>query len=78
MPATVSDQDARVGPQRCVGVNHRACESGVELRIGLGGVELPEHDLAVRPCQLEHAIRETVILVLLDEMQHGIARFAGA
>ena len=78
LPATVFDQDARGRAQRCVGVNDRAGEAAVELRIGFGGVELPEHHLAVRPGQLEHAIREPGILVFVDEMQHGIPRLGGA
>ena len=78
LSAAVSDQNARGCAQRCIGVDHRAGEAAVELRIGLGGVELPQHDLAVRPRQLEHAIRQTAILILVDEMQYGVARLAGA
>ncbi len=78
LPPTVSHQHARGGPQRGVGKDHRACEASVELRIGLGGVELPQHDLAVRGRQLEHAIRETAILVLVDEMEHGVPRLGSA
>jgi 4-aminobutyrate aminotransferase-like enzyme len=32
----------------------------------------------MRPAQLEHAIRKPGILVLVDEMQHGISRLTGA
>ena len=78
LPATVPDQNARGGTQRCIGIDHRAGKAAVELRIGFGGVELLQHHLTVRPCQFEHAIDQTAILVLVDETQYVVARLAGA
>jgi len=35
----VLDEDARVGSQRCIGVEDRTGEAPIELRIGRGGIE---------------------------------------
>ena len=78
LPATVIDQNARVGAQRGIGVDDRAGEAAIELRVGLGRVELPQHHLAVGPRQIEDAIRETPILVFFDQTQGCVARFADA
>ena len=67
-----------VGAQRGIGVDDRAGQAPIELRIGLGGIDLPQHHLAVCPGQIEDAIRETPILVFLDQAQGRIAGFADA
>ena len=50
----------------------------IELRVGLGGVDLPQEHLAVGPRQVEDAVRETPILVFLDQAQARVAGFADA
>ena len=65
---------AGVGAQRGVRVEHRAREAAVELRVGLGGVELAQRHLAVGPRQLEHAVGEMAVLVLVDEREARVAR----
>jgi hypothetical protein len=37
------------------------------LRVGLAGVELPQHHLAVRPRQIENPVRQMPVLVFLDQ-----------
>ena len=78
LPAAVPDENARGRAQRRVGVNHRAGEAAVELRVRLGGIELPQHHLAVCPGQLEDAIGETMILIFVDQTQRRIASVADA
>ena len=69
LPAAVLDENARVGAQRGIGVDDRAGEASVELRVGLCGIDLPQDHLAVGPRQVEDPIRETPILVFLDQAQ---------
>ena len=70
MSAAIANQYARTGAQRRIGVNNRTGETAVELRIGFAGIELAQHHLAVCPGQLEHAIRETAIMIFLDQTQY--------
>jgi len=35
LPAAVLDEDARVGSERCIGVDYRARQATVELGVGL-------------------------------------------
>ncbi|HLA28544.1 MAG TPA: hypothetical protein VJZ49_11685 [Syntrophales bacterium] len=67
LPAVILDDDARIGAQRSIGIDHRAGEMSVELRVGLCGIDLPQKDIAVCPRQIEDPIRETPILVFLDQ-----------
>ena len=53
-------------------------KAAIELRVGLGGIDLPQDHLAMGPRQLEDAIRETPILVFLDQAQGSVAGFADA
>ena len=62
LPAPVADQDAGLRPAQRRGVDDRAGQSAVDLGIGLGGVELLQQDLAVRPGQLEDAVRQAGIV----------------
>ena len=78
LPAAVLDEDARVGAQRGIGVDDGAGQASIELRVGLGGIELPQDHLAMRPRQVEDAIRQTPILVFLDQAQARVAGFADA
>jgi hypothetical protein len=65
LPAAVLDEDARVGAQGGIGVEDRAGQVTVELRVALGGIDLPQDDLAMGPGQIEDAVRKTPILVFL-------------
>ena len=78
MPAAVLDEKARVGAQRGIGVKDRAGQASIELRVGLGGIDLPQDHLAVGPRQIEDAICETPILVFLDQAQARVAGLADA
>ena len=64
---SISGDHAGFGPQRCAGIENRAGQASVELRIGFGDVELAQHDLAVGPRHLERAIRQPPILVLFHQ-----------
>ena len=74
LAAPVAHQHARRAAQRCVRVQHRAREPAVKLRVGLGGIELPQHHLAVGPRQVEYAIGEAAVLILFDQAEHRVAR----
>jgi hypothetical protein len=50
----------------------------VQLRVGVAQVELAQHDLAVRPRQLEDAVGEVAILVLVDQALGQLAAFGDA
>ena len=67
LPAAVLDENARVGAQRGIGVDHGGGQVCIELRIGFRGIELPQDHLGVCPRQIEGAIRETPILVFIDK-----------
>ena len=67
LASSISGDHARFGPQRCAGVENRAGQASVELRISFGDIELAQHDLAVGPRHLERAIREPPILVLFHQ-----------
>ena len=76
LPAAILDEHGRVGAQRGVGIDDGAGEACIKLRIGLGGIELAQHHLAVRPAQIEDAVREMPVLVFLDQAQRHLAGFA--
>ena len=78
LPAAVLEENARVGAQRGIGVDDRAGKTPIELRVGLGGIDLPQDHLAMGPRQIEDAIREAPILVFLDQAQGGVAGLADA
>ncbi|MCK7491006.1 MAG: hypothetical protein MZW92_03845 [Comamonadaceae bacterium] len=67
-----------VGAQRGIGVDHGAGKASIELRVGLGGVDLPQEHLAVCPCQVKDAVCEAPVLVFLHEAQADVAGFADA
>ena len=67
LPAAVADQHAGLGPAQRRGIDDRAGQAAVDLRIGFGGVELPQQDLAVRPGQLEDAIGQARVVILLRQ-----------
>ena len=78
MPPAVLDEDARVGSKRCIGVDDRTGKAPIELRIGLRGIELAQQHLAMSPCQIKDAIRETPILVFFHQAQGCITGFTDA
>jgi hypothetical protein len=69
LPAAVLREQAGLGAQRGVGIEDRAGQTRVELDIGLAGIELAQHHLAVGPGQVEDAIGQALVLVLLDQSQ---------
>ena len=78
LPAPVPDEDAVLGAQRRIRVDDGTGETRIELCIGLGGIDLPQRHPAVRPCEVEHAVRQIPVLVLADERQRRIARVGHA
>ena len=78
LPAAVLAENGCVGAQRGIGVDDGAGKASIELRVGLGGIDLPQHHLAVRPRQVEDAIREMPVLVFPDQAQGCVAGFADA
>ena len=46
------------------------------MRIGFAEIDLTENYLRVRPCQVEDAVRETPVLVLVDQGKTSIAIFS--
>ena len=78
LTAPVAHQHAALGPQRRIGIDHGARQPRVELRVGLGGVDLPQRHEAVRPREVEHAVRQVAVLVLADEGERAIARVGHA
>ena len=78
LAAPVAQQHAGLGAQAGLGIDHRAGQARVELRVGLAGVQLAQHHLRVRPGQLEHAVGEASVLVLLGQRDAGGAAIAHA
>ena len=78
LPAPVAHEHAAVGAQRGMGVDDRAGQASVELRVGLAGVDLAQHHLGVGPGQFEDAVGEAPILVFLDQAQGRVAAVADA
>ena len=73
LPAPVARSMLGVGAQRRLRVDDRAGQARVELRIGLAGVELAQHHLAVRPGELEHPVGQAPVAILVDQRQAGLA-----
>jgi hypothetical protein len=63
---------ARGGVQNGTGQFH------IHLRIGFGGLQLTQHELAVRPGHLEGARGKTGIAVLVDQSQGRLTRVGHA
>ena len=78
LPAAVAGDHAAGRAEQRVGVQDAAGEPAVELRVGFGRVELPQHDLALRPGELEHAIGQVAVVVLLDQPDRALARLGDA
>ena len=78
LAAPIAEQNAGFRAQRRIGVDDGAGEAPVELRVGLRGIDLAQRHPAVRPGEVEDAVREMPILVLLDQSQRGIARVGHA
>ncbi len=73
LAAMVFHQGGGVGAQRSVRVDHRAGQAAIQLGVGFGGVQLAQHDLAVGPGQFEHAVGQVAVVVLVDQVQRGVA-----
>src|SRR3546814_2057538 len=67
LSAAVLLQHRLLRAQRRMRVQHQAGQAFVQLRVGLGCVDLPTHDLAVRPGQVEHAVGQAPVAVLVDQ-----------
>ena len=74
----VPQENAGLRAQRGIGVDDGTGEARIQLRIGLGGIDLPQRHPAVRPRQIEDAVRQVPILVFSGEAQGGIARLGDA
>ncbi len=61
-----------------VEIDNGAGQTCIELRVGLAGVELAQHDLAMGPGQFEDAVGEIAVLVLGNQMQGLFARVGSA
>ncbi|KAF5056940.1 hypothetical protein DSECCO2_362120 [anaerobic digester metagenome] len=75
---SVLDENARLGPERRIGVDDRSRKPAVELCVGLGRVELPQEHLAVCPGQVEDSVRDAAVLVFFDQAQGLFPCFAHA
>ncbi len=60
-------QHARPCTQQGTGIQHVAGQALIELRLGLGGVDLAAHHLAVRPGQVEHAVGQAAVTILVQQ-----------
>ena len=78
LPAPVAQENAGLRAQRRIGEDHGARKARVELRIRLGGIDLPQRHAAVRPREIEDAVRQMPVLVFADEAQRGVARLGHA
>ncbi len=67
LAAPVLQQQFAVGAQRRMHVHHQPGQALVQLRIGLRGVDLAAHHLAVGPGQVEHAVGQAPVAVLFDQ-----------
>jgi len=61
-----------------IGIDHRAGEARVKLRVGFGCLKLMEFQLAVGPGHLEGPRGEAGVAILLDEEHGGLAGFGDA
>ena len=78
LAAPVAQQHRTVGAQRRLRIGHRAGQPRVQLGVGLGRVQLAQHDLAVRPGELEDAVGEPAVDVFGEQRDAGIARVGHA
>ena len=74
LTSTVLQQHGRLRTQGMVCVDDQAGETLVELCIGLRGVDLPAHDLVMRPCEIEDTVGQPAVAVFVDQR---VARPAG-
>ena len=54
-------------------MDDRAGQACMQLRVGLAGIELPQHHLAVGPGQVEDAVRKVPVEVFLDQAHGRVA-----
>ncbi len=67
LAAMVVAQDAALGAQQGIGIEHGAGQAAEELSIGFGRVQLSQHYQTVRPRQIEYAIGQVRVLILVDQ-----------
>ncbi|MNS87683.1 hypothetical protein D3C72_1216330 [compost metagenome] len=78
LAALVLDQDAGLGAQGRIRIDHGIGQARIQLRVRFARVQLAQHHLAVRPGQLEHAVGQMAVLVFVDQVQRRIALFGHA
>ncbi len=78
LSAPVVEQHAVVCAARRIGINQRAREPAVELRLRLGDVELVQRHLAVRPSEIKDAVGHAGALIFFDVRERGFAVFGHA
>ena len=61
-----------------IGIQNASRQPAVKLRFRFGRIDLPQDDLALRPCQFEYAISKMAIVIFLDHRQHAFARLGDA
>src|SRR5882724_2489909 len=60
-------KDGRVRAQQGIAVDNAAGQTPIDLRVRFGRIDLPEHDLAMRPGQFERTVGKMTILVFFDQ-----------
>ena len=75
LPAPIAAQHARTGAPGGIGINQRARQPAIELGIRLGGVELAQRHLAVRPRQFEGAVSHAGVLIFFHQRQRALRGF---
>ena len=78
LPPPIAAEDARLGPAQRRGINDRAGQAAIDLRIRFGSAQLLQQDLAVRPGEVEDAIGQAGIAVLLGQRFDAGARLGDA
>ena len=67
LSAPILHQHRWLATKPAIGMDDHAGQSGIELRVGLAGIELLQDHLAVSPGQLEDTIRKMPVPVFLDQ-----------
>ncbi|MNV30687.1 hypothetical protein D3C71_1219660 [compost metagenome] len=78
LPTAIFQQDGGLGAQQRVLIQDGVGQARVQLRVGIGGVELPHDDLGVGPRQFQRAVGQVAVLVFADQVHAGFAAVAHA
>ena len=73
LTTAVPEHRARVRAQGSVCMYHGAGEALVDLRVGFRDVQLPQHDLVMRPRKAEHPVGEMPVLIAVDQLLRALA-----